>query len=326
MTKKYVLSSVLVVIAAGLWQLAAMAMESSSVVLRFSEQTGNYRFVFELPDESWLNQAKVAASYSVIKISLLDSFTIATPKLPDSIKFSSRDNSIYLNVKNLDNIKVTKLNNPYRLVVDAYVTDYKKPEQSAPPEGKELKQQIIVIDAGHGGNDIGIPVGNTKESVLTLSLANELSKMINVRSAKAVLIRKDDSSLTLAQRITEASKRHISIFLSLHVSEGRYFSVYRTTLPVGSQTIASRYKVDTRQGAYSERSLALAQTLETSLKEAFNDVEVYHREMPLPLLSAIAAPAVLIEIPHSSDFLYNAATLKSISEAIYTALVSYAKK
>ncbi|MBF0617806.1 MAG: N-acetylmuramoyl-L-alanine amidase [Nitrospirae bacterium] len=326
MTKRYVLLTVLVVVAAGLWQLAAMAMESSNVTLRFSEQTGSFRFVFELPDETWLNQAKVAASYSVIKISLSDSFTIGAPKLPDGIKFSTRDNSIYLNIKNLDNIKVIRLNNPYRLVVDAYVTDYKKPEQSAPPEGKELKQLTIVIDAGHGGNDIGLPVANTKESVLTLSLANELSKMINARSAKSVLIRKDDSSMTLAQRITEASKRRISMFLSLHVSEGRYFTVYRTTLPAGSQTIASRYKVDTLQAAYLERSLALTQALETSLKDTFSDVDVYHREMPLPLLSAIAAPAVLIEIPNSSDFLYNAATLKSISEAIYKALVSYAKK
>ncbi|MEO5356374.1 MAG: N-acetylmuramoyl-L-alanine amidase [Nitrospirae bacterium YQR-1] len=326
MKKRHVLSSALVMVAAVLWSLVAVAMESSSVSVRYSEQAGYIRFVFELPDESWLNQAKVMASYSVIKVSLPDSFTIAPPKLPENIKFSSRENNIYLNVVNLENIKVIKLSGPYRVVVDAFVTDYKKPEQTVPAESKELKQLTIVIDAGHGGNDIGLPVGNTKESVLTLSLANELSKMINTRSAKAVLLRKDDSYMSLNSRITEASKRRISVFISLHVSEGRFFSVYRTTLPAGSQTLSLRYRTDMAQAAYLERSLGLAEAVETSLRETFTDVEVYHREMPLLLLNSVAAPAVLIEIPQSSDFLYNASTLKSISEAVYKALASYAKR
>jgi N-acetylmuramoyl-L-alanine amidase len=149
--------------------------------------------------------------------------------------------------------------------------------------------------------------------------------MINTRSAKAVLIRKDDSTMTMGLRITEASKRRINLFISLHVSEGSFFSIYRTTLPAGSQTVSSRYRVDMAQAAYLERSLGLAQAVETSLKETFSDVEVNHREMPLPLLNSIAGPAILIEIPQSSNFLYNSATLKNISESIYRALVSYAK-
>jgi N-acetylmuramoyl-L-alanine amidase len=85
--------------------------------------------------------------------------------------------------------------------------------------GKKNKNaKVIIIDAGHGGTDPGaIGPGGTKEKDITLEVAYELKKLFDKnKDFNAVLTRKDDTFIPLAQRTNIANEQHANLFISIH--------------------------------------------------------------------------------------------------------------
>ena len=76
----------------------------------------------------------------------------------------------------------------------------------------------VVIDAGHGGHDVGaIGPGRLYEKTVTLAIARELAAQINAqRGMRAVLTRADDRFLELRDRTAVAHKHKADLFLSIH--------------------------------------------------------------------------------------------------------------
>ncbi len=75
----------------------------------------------------------------------------------------------------------------------------------------------IIIDPGHGGNDIGASNHQTKESVLVLAIAKKIELIIqkNEPQYSVTLTRKNNSYLSLANRLKNESA---DLFLSLHAN------------------------------------------------------------------------------------------------------------
>ncbi len=102
-----------------------------------------------------------------------------------------------------------------RLVVDLYVPSG---SQKKPQRRKTVDEFIVVIDAGHGGEDPGaVGAKKTLEKHLVLKIAKRLKKELNaVPGIRAELTRKGDYYIPLRKRTRIASDMDADLFVSVH--------------------------------------------------------------------------------------------------------------
>ncbi len=84
--------------------------------------------------------------------------------------------------------------------------------------GSGMRELVIAIDAGHGGQDPGARGGKgTREKDVTLAIARELARQINATPGlKAYLTRDTDVFIPLAQRYQKARAAKADMFVSIH--------------------------------------------------------------------------------------------------------------
>ena len=112
----------------------------------------------------------------------------------------------------------------YRLVVDLYDKgDPKKSlketiKRAAPRNPGKLRDLIIAIDAGHGGEDPGtIGRKGTREKDVVLAIAKELNKQIkNEPGMRPVMVRRGDYYVGLRRRMKIARESRADLFVSIH--------------------------------------------------------------------------------------------------------------
>jgi len=82
----------------------------------------------------------------------------------------------------------------------------------------QTNQKIILVDAGHGGEDSGaIGKNKSQEKSVNLAIAKKLVAIINKNtSLKAILTRSGDYYIPLTKRITIAQKENATMFISIH--------------------------------------------------------------------------------------------------------------
>ena len=131
----------------------------------------------------------------------------------------------------------------HRLVVDLYQTAKAAgtaaiPGKAAPKKvvahkPSKLRDLVIAIDAGHGGDDPGaVGHSGTREKDVVLAIAKRLAELIRKEPGmRPVLIREGDYYVGLRQRINKARKHNADLFISIHAdgfrdSRARGSSVY----------------------------------------------------------------------------------------------------
>lgn len=84
--------------------------------------------------------------------------------------------------------------------------------------GISLKNQVIMVDAGHGGKDVGATSNNGKihESVLNLKLAKALESELKKTGAKIIMTRNDNSEPRLSDRTEMIFDSQPDLFVSVH--------------------------------------------------------------------------------------------------------------
>jgi len=108
----------------------------------------------------------------------------------------------------------------HRLVVDIIDLEAKSTVKTT----KSVKDQtlsnrkIILVDAGHGGEDSGaIGKNKSQEKNVNLAIAKKLVTTINKNpELKAILTRSGDYYIPLTKRITIAQKEKATMFISIH--------------------------------------------------------------------------------------------------------------
>jgi len=83
---------------------------------------------------------------------------------------------------------------------------------------------LIVLDAGHGGFDLGASSHSVIEKILCLSTAQLLKKQLNTLGYRVVLTRTRDVFLSLKQRTAIANKVRGKLFLSIHYNAAKSVS------------------------------------------------------------------------------------------------------
>jgi N-acetylmuramoyl-L-alanine amidase len=190
--------------------------------------------------------------------------------------------------------------------------------------GQTLAQQghvnkTIIIDAGHGGPDLGVKVAGTAyEKDINLRIALALQKELNHAGYKQVLLtRAADKEVSLPERIKLIKNNDPLLVISIHINGGFgnkaqgyeiYFPGFGTEKDARSET--SAIIKDMTKNKHLNDSVRLAQYIEKYLDDVFPKENRGLREAPIPLLEGINVPAVVIEI----GFLTNKENRKKVTD------------
>jgi len=122
-----------------------------------------------------------------------------------------------------------------RLVIDITRTDLEKSHRKKRAATKNLKKKgnyIVVVDAGHGGEDPGaVNRKGLKEKDIVLKIAKNTARRLNRKSGiKAYLTRKGDYFIPLRKRIMIAKEYGADIFISIHADSSFSTKAYGTSV------------------------------------------------------------------------------------------------
>jgi len=224
-----------------------------------------------------------------------------------------------------------------------------------PSQGPSSGLRTVVIDPGHGGDEIGTQgAKGTLEKDITLSVARRLRTLIESRlGAKVFLTREDDRTLSLDDRSAFANNHQADVFLSIHANsavrpalkgaEVYFLTVERadaearkragdnaTTLPAlggGSREI-DLILWETAQARYLEQSSALAGFLEQALAGRIELSPRAVQQAPFRVLVGANMPAALVEIGYLSNAeqesqLASGAYQDRVAQALLDALIKF---
>ena len=193
--------------------------------------------------------------------------------------------------------------------------------------------RTIVIDAGHGGRDLGASSGSSAsaEKDYTLDWALRLQALLITNGWKVVMTRTADFDLGLAERVAIAEQAKADFFLSLHFNSGSAnrdlagIETYCLT-PLGMPSHLTRnYEDDVRQvfpnNTFDEQNAQAAVRLHRSLlqRSGAQDRGV-RRARFMTVLRGQSRPAVLIE----GGYLTNPREAQRIASASYRQLLAEA--
>jgi N-acetylmuramoyl-L-alanine amidase len=293
---------------------------------------------------------------------------------------------IVLDTKDGSNFSVSMESNPYRLVVElrgsgrtlmakqlapkaatpkltpanttqappnnapATALAFNTPDQPLPAKTGKFR---IVLDAGHGGWDLGT-VGRqgVVEKDLVLDVAERLGKLLQSRlGSEVVFTRTDDTYLPLEQRADIANQAQADLFVSVHANystsaEARGVETYFSNLfsAPGSREVEKHddgsfpklMPVSLSAGALHEK-IAESERLAASVQRALystlsaSSPGIRNRgikDKPFVVLTGTTMPAILSEIsfvssPADERNLQNPAYRQEIAEALYQGISRY---
>ena len=228
----------------------------------------------------------------------------------------------------------------------------------------QISQKIILVDAGHGGEDSGaIGKNKSQEKSVNLAIAKKLVAIINKNSdLKAVLTRSGDYYIPLTKRITIAQKENATMFISIHAdsvesSTAKGASIYTLSEKGNNSKLAQQLEksqnlVDQFGGV--ETVIDNDQFLKNILSDfsrkdrdmqSFNlameiiseleKIGPIHKKVPqkanFVVLKSPSIPSVLVETafisnPTQEKRLTNSTQQKKIAESIYKGILNYYKK
>ena len=286
---------------------------------------------------------------------------------------------VVLETRNASNFSVSMETDPYRLVVEIRTTgpvdaspadrpktdlqDSVKPEAKPSPEAERESEKRglagtlapkfrIVLDAGHGGWDLGT-VGRKGllEKDLVLDIVARLGKLLEKNlHAEVVYTRRNDAYVALEKRAEIANLAHGELFLSVHANystdsaargvETYYTKTYSSAKARTPELDATANlqpidwtNVDIRQKVL--RSREFASSVQQSLFGAIaaQTPGIRNRgvkEASYVVLTGTTMPAILAEVsfvssPADEDMLQNATYRQQIAEALYKGVARYNK-
>lgn len=198
-----------------------------------------------------------------------------------------------------------------------------KVQQAPQSEEKMHVIKVVVLDPGHGGYEYGIADGSVREKDVNLQIARDLSAALAKKGKTVILTRKVDQSTSLAERINFANAKNPDLFVSVHAGLSANFVIYLA--PPEDQNVDATvklYALSYRQGRFIDRSRAAATAIGLSIKNDFN-TEVTLRELPLPVLNSLSAPAIMIEYPSLKTYASDQKVREKLVASILKGVAAY---
>ncbi|WP_258237520.1 N-acetylmuramoyl-L-alanine amidase [Arcobacter sp. CECT 9188] len=174
------------------------------------KQNGNFEYIFDISGKyKYANPIKLT----------LDSI--------DKVITTQNTNSVRLRLINKTSaqIKYNIVNN--ELVIEAIATKSENKQSTSQSTTNQIqnltpknaKNKIIVLDAGHGGDDVGAVGPNKRyEKVVNLAVTKYLEAILKQRGYKVYLTRTTDKFIKVMDRTVLANEKNADLFISIHTN------------------------------------------------------------------------------------------------------------
>lgn len=308
----------------------------------------------------------------------LDFSASAMSGLIDRIRVGDQPNTLLIDTNGTGRATVTTANNVARVLIEvapattsesrapgaapgATPTPAPSPAPDAPiPDPRAViaatrTWQTIVIDPGHGGDDVGVrSAKGVEEKQLTLDIARRLRAMVESRlGLRVILTREDDRALGLDERASVANNGKANLLISLHVNGSRvpdtagaevlHLQLDRETaevvraataegaaLPTIGGTVRRLDLIpwDLAQARHLDQSSVLASVLQEELQRQVPMSGHPIRQAPMRLLAAANMPAALVEVayltnPQQEARLGTDDFKTTVAQAVFSAIVRF---
>ena len=275
--------------------LNSFAKVKKHFILKPITGNDNYRLVIDIESSS-----KDEFSDFIKKKLLLSSIESLSIKKDKSNEIVYEEMEITVkDVKTNKNIKFDK-----KLSISKPVS---KSSKSSKSTIKEEKPKVIVIDAGHGGEDPGaIGLGGTYEKHIVLAMAKQLRDVLKKNPQyKIILTRDTDKFIKLQERANIAEKNNAPIFISIHADSSpkkktRGFSVY--TLSEKATDEESK-KIAEKENAADLLGIGTFDNYDNITKNILGDlmqtqVKIASVEMANEIVNQVKQDVVCVDNPH----------------------------
>lgn len=183
---------------------------------------------------------------------------------------------------------------------------------------EKAKSFTVVIDPGHGGEDLGAVRDSFLEKDIVLQIALKVQEELQSQAPDITvwLTRNSDRSLALAERVDLITDKKADLMLSLHANSASsrlasgmefYFSSPQKLLPISQNPSADtsgakltaadvikKIKADFEQYEKTDRSLLLTKLIQEGLSSAEQKSVI--RRAPFYVLEQAPVPAALVEL------------------------------
>jgi len=182
------------------------------------------------------------------------------------------------------------------------------------------KPFVLVVDAGHGGKDMGVIANGLHEKDISLKIAREIKALAPTYGIDVVLTRNSDAYMPPPQRIDFANAQHADAFVSVHVNAAER-----------SEQVQSGFEVVvSSQSTQESPSVLFGSAMLQSLQPDFKIAPALQQKtVGIWVLDKSVIPATLIEcgyLTNNNDatLLQDDAKIESIARAILNGTALYA--
>lgn len=219
-----------------------------------------------------------------------------------------------LSLENQDVVLTIKLDEVYAPIIykneDGIYISLKQP--------KDIYENILVIDAGHGGKDSGTYSVGEKyyEKDLNLSIVSLLRDTLKDDNIKVYYSRLEDETVYLNPRVALANEVEADLFLSIH------FNASESTSAGGSEVLYNELDTSTFYTSKMFASNCLDELLQVTKK--VNRGLVNGNEMVI--VGNAKMPVALVEVGFMTNveelnFLIDSSNQKAIADALHNAII-----
>lgn len=160
---------------------------------------------------------------------------------------------------------------------------------------KGAEQPVVVIDAGHGGEDGGAvsPVG-VKESDINLDVAKKVQGLLRFSGIQTAMIRTEDVMVAdpglATMRERKVSDIHNRVAMINDTPNALLLSIHQNSLPSSTVTHGA-------QVFWNEKAELWAKATQEPLNSIINDRAKEPRKIPssIYLMNHVTVPAILVE-------------------------------
>lgn len=178
--------------------------------------------------------------------------------------------------------------------------------------------KVIVVDAGHGGKDVGAIAGGVMEKTINLQVATRLAEKLAKKGFKVHMTRNSDVDCSLEKRAEFAEKCKADLFVSVHCNAA---ASNVNGLEVFVATAAGDYgtgettpqKVACAANAFNSLNTVLAYAMQSSLLSTMKMTDRGIRHKRFYVIRNVSCPAILVEI----GFITNASDRRKMLNAAY---------
>ncbi|CAN5564972.1 hypothetical protein BH20VER3_BH20VER3_08120 [soil metagenome] len=172
-----------------------------------------------------------------------------------------------------------------------------------PPEPRGEALPVIVLDAGHGGQDSGAICGLVMEKDLALDVAQRAELLLRAAGYTTVLTRDSDRYLSLAERAAVGNRQGDSLFVSIHFNDNErpaasgVETYYAQRPPAGPLGLLSwlPFLEPAESSPLTRKSESLAHCIQAALVEQTRAVNRGIKAEEFYVIANVRHPAALVE-------------------------------